>query len=79
MSSSALSTRLPGNSWRTSSIEMPTPKIVLITTEKTATYALSCSATTVSGSSRSERIEAKPPSKVFVTTSETGQATRKKR
>jgi hypothetical protein len=79
MSSMALSSRLPGNCWRTSSIEIPTPNSVLMTTEKTATYALSWRATTVSGSSRSDWIEAKPSSKVWVTTSDTGHATRKNR
>ena len=38
---SALSTRLPRNWYRTSSSEMPTPKIVLMMTATTATNTVS--------------------------------------
>ena len=58
---------------------MPTPKIVLMTTDHTATYAVSCSATTMSGSWKSRRIDSKPSSKVLTATSDTGHATRKNR
>ena len=58
---------------------MPTPKIVLITTATMATPTVSRRAWTMSGSSRIPRRSSKPSVKVFLTTSDSGQATRKNR
>ena len=58
---------------------MPTPKTVLITTATIATPTVSRRAWTMSGSSRMPRRSVRPSLKVFLTTSESGQATRKKR
>ena len=58
---------------------MPTPKIVLITTATMATPTVRRRAWTMSGSSRIPRRSVNPSLKVFLTTSDSGQATRKNR
>ena len=74
---SAESARLPGNSQRTSSNDMPTPKTRLITTAESATTAVSFSACVTSGSVSAVLSAVMPSAKVYFTTSETGQITRK--
>ena len=78
-SSSALTIRLPGNSLRTSSRETPTPNTVLMAVATTAAIAVSRNAECMSGSSRIARMASSPVANVFVTTSDTGQATSRNR
>ena len=58
---------------------MPTPNTVLMTTAMTATITVSRRACTTSGSSRMPRMSVSPSAKVFLATSDTGQATSRNR
>src|SRR6478609_10525222 len=78
-SSSALSSDLPGKSYRTSRSEMPTPKSVLRTTTCTATDAVSWRAKTTLGSDSAVRRVSRPSANAPSTTRDTGQPTRRTR
>ncbi|CPU66858.1 Uncharacterised protein [Mycobacteroides abscessus] len=74
-SSRALRSALPGKSYRTMSIEIPTPNTVLISTTCTATAAVSWSAKTTDGSARARWNVSSPSANAPRTTSETGHPT----
>jgi hypothetical protein len=76
---SADSSRLPGNSYRTRSIEMPTPNTRLIATALSATTRVIRSAWVTTGSFTACSIATVPSANVFWATSHTGHATRRKR
>ena len=58
---------------------MPTPKMVLINTAQKATERVSWNAKMTSGCCSAAMTGARPSAKVSLTTSETGQMTRKNR
>ena len=71
----ALSSRRPGNRYRTSRIATPTPNTVLISTEITATKAPSFAAAIRSGSCNASSTGCRPWANVLLVTESTGSAT----
>src|SRR5689334_15008229 len=76
---SALTIRLPGNRWRTSSTAMPTPKTVLASTDHTATEPVTSNAWIALGVQSAAKNLPAPCSNVRHTTRPTGRTSSRSR